>query len=251
MRVTVRRGMRRGVAIAAGMVLTTSVVAGCGSDDEGSSSDSSSEDGSDADASDEFADSSAEDIIAAAQEAIEGAESFRVAGEIEDDGDTVEVDLMLDEAGDCTGEMTLASVGSLQIVGVDGSYWVNGDADFWTAAAGDPAAASLFADKWVVDAEQDFAEVCDIETFRDDESDGDVEDAEKGDVTEVDGEEAVEVTFTDDEGESVTASVLTSEPHYLVKLEGETGAFTLSDFDEPVDAEEPPADEVLDPSTLG
>ncbi|MDF9716504.1 hypothetical protein INN71_11825 [Nocardioides sp. ChNu-153] len=249
MRVTVRRGVRRGVAIAAGMVLTTSVVAGCGGD-EGSGGDDSSGGGSD-DSAEEFADSSAEDIIAAAQEAVEGAESFRVAGEIEEDGDTVEVDLMVDEAGDCTGEMTLGSVGGLQIVGVDGSYWVKGDAEFWTAAAGDPAAAAVFADKWVVDAEQDFAEVCDIETFRDYESDGDVESPEKGDVTEVDGEEAVEVTFTDDDGETATISVLTSEPHYLVQLERETGAFTLSDFDEPVDAEEPPADEVFDPSTLG
>jgi hypothetical protein len=64
----------------------------------------------------------------------------------------------------------------------------------------------------------------------------------------------VELTGTSDEGDITHAWVATEGKHHILKLEGEgdePGSLTFSGFDEPVDADAPPADEVVDLSQQG
>ncbi|WP_447644696.1 hypothetical protein [Nocardioides zeae] len=251
MRLTTRRGVRRGAALLGSAVLATTVLAGCGDDsdsDNGNDDDSSENAGDD----DPFADADGQGVIDAGFAALEDAESFRVAGSVEEDGERAEIDLQLDTEGNCTGSVSAGDDGEFEVLGVDGSYWLRAGADFWTSSTGSAEAAALLADKWVPDEAGDFAEICTVESLLETFDDRELDDAEKGDVVDTDEGEAQEVTGKDDDGDELTVHVLTSDPTYLVGFSSEQyGEVTISEFGEPVETEEPPADEVLDPAALG
>ncbi|WP_028474135.1 hypothetical protein [Nocardioides alkalitolerans] len=253
---TMRRGARRTVAIAAGAVLATSMLAACGSDDNGddaadgeSSSTEETEGGSALD------DMSAEEIYDAALEATSGSSSVRLVGSIDGDGQAIEMDIALG-TDSCDGSMTISGL-TIDLLGVDGEYWFRGDDAFWASQSDgtpeDQALLDLVSGMWVPDTEGEFSEFCNIDSFFGDQDDEDrPTDFAKGDTTEVDGQAAQEISWTTSEGDDVTAAVATEEPYYYLQLEqGDNGTIAFSEFDEDLDVEAPPADEVLDPSQLG
>lgn len=253
MRNTTRRGVRRALALAGTAALATTVLVGCGgdSDSDGGDGDGGGDASSEAD-EDPFADLDGQEVIDAGFEALEGAESFRVTGSLEEDGELAEIDLALDTDGNCTGSVSTDTTGEFEVLGVDGSYWLRAGADFWEATTGTPEAAQLFADLWVVDESGDFAEICTIEGLLDSFDDRELDEAEKGDVVDTDEGEAIEVTGLNDDGDELTVHVLTADPTYLVGFESDAyGEMQITEFDEPVETEEPPADEILDPAALG
>ena len=77
---------------------------------------------------------------------------------------------------------------------------------------------------------------------------------EKGEVADVDGTQAIAVTSSSDEGDSVGYVAVDGE-HYLVKVEvtegDEPGAITFSDFDAEVPAEAPPEADTVNLDELG
>lgn len=224
-----------GVAVAAALT-------GCGGDDgDGGSSDSG-----------DFAEQSPTKIVDAATEAMTGLESLRITGDMTSEGQQASIDVQLSNSGDCTGSLEFDQ-NKIEILGVEGDRWFKAAAAFWTGAGvPDPSAV---ADKWVIDAEDDFAEFCDVEDFVDglfeDDSDG------KYEVTgteSVDGEDAVVVDQTDSEDGLSTGYILVEEPHYLVKIEkegDEGGSVDFSAFDEEFEVTAPSEDEIVDLSQLG
>lgn len=252
---TFRRGARRSVAIAAGAVLATSVLAACGSDD--SNDDDASGDGSSSaeESAGALDDLSAEEIYDLALEETSDASSVHLDGEIDSEGQVIEMDLTLG-TDSCDGTMTIGGVG-IDLLGVDGEYWFRGDEAFWSAQSDgtpeDEQFVALVSDLWVPDTEGQFSEFCNIDSFFGDQDDADrPTDFAKGDTVDVDGTEALEVSWVTSDGSEVTAAVSAEEPHYYLTLtQDESGVVEFSDFGEDLDVQPPADDELLDPALLG
>jgi hypothetical protein len=226
-------------------IVIAAALTGCGSDGD-------SDGGNDDASTSAFADESAEDIRAAAEEAMSGLESVHLVGDINSGGSSITLDLSLSTAGNCEGDVSLDG-GALQVLEVDGNGWFKADAAFWEAQAAEQADAIIAAagDKWVVDTQGQFTSFCDLQGFLDGimQPDGE-DDFEKDGTDEVDGEEAVKLAGVD-----ATAYIAADEPHYILMLEGteegEEGTVTFSEFDEEIDVEAPAADEVVNLDELG
>lgn len=239
------------MAFAGSVALAATALVGCGSDDgdnDGDDGDNgSSESGSD------FADRDAQEILDAAEDATKNASSVHLAGSAEEDGEEVEIDLTLGEAG-CEGTIT-AQGAEVEVLGVDGEGWFRASDAFWEQQAGEAAAQilPLISGKWILDSEGQFEDFCSIETFfeGDDGESDERENLEKGDVEDIDGTEAIALTYVED-GEDVTAWVAVDEPNYLLRVTNDqAGELNLSEFDEDVTFEAPAASEVVDLNDLG
>lgn len=203
-------------------------------------------------AAEKFAEQDAEQITDQAREAMADLESVRMVGRLTQDDQDLAMDLAMDVDGQCTGTID-AGEGHAEFVNTDASY-IKGDQAFWEAAAGEQAVSivAVVGDKWAkVPSEAGFASSCDLDGFLTamGEDDGDTE-VEVGDLTEIEDEPAVLLTSTKD-GETTKVWVAAEGTHYVLRIvtEGDQpGEFTFSDFDEPVNAEAPPADQVVDVS---
>ena len=219
-------------------VLAAGTLAGCGND---------------------FADESVVDIQKAAVEDMKSLESVTLSGTLSQDGRETRVDLELNKEGECRGTLEQDG-GTAELIGVQDASYLKGDETFWVNSTGSEESAQqvlqVLGDKWaLIPPEQaDFASLCDLEEVLGDIDDEDMA-AEKGEESEVDGESAVAVVGEDDDGGEITAWVAVDDPHYLLKLEKEggeeSGSFTFSDFDEPVDIEAPAEEDVVDLRTAG
>ncbi|MDQ4051357.1 MAG: hypothetical protein M3237_01490 [Actinomycetota bacterium] len=222
-----------GIAVAAAMT-------GCGGDDDG---------GGDSD----FADQKPADIVDEATKAMGELDSLRMSGEMSSADQEATIDIQLSSAGSCTGSLSFDGTGSIEILGVDGDRWFKGDEAFWSTT-GIPDASPVI-DKWVVDAEGDFAEFCSVDDFVgglfEDESD---ENYESKGVESVDGDDAVAIEQTDADDGVSTGYILVEDPHYMVKIEkegDEGGSIAFTDFNEEFEVTAPSDDEIVDLSQLG
>ena len=222
-------------------------------------SDGSDGGGGDGTSADDFAAQPGKEIVAAARAAMADLESLKLAGSITADGQEIDLDIQTNADGDCAGSIGIAG-GTAELLGVGGDIWFKPDTAFWEASAGAQAdqIISLVGDKWVVVGEDDgFSEFCDVDELLEelisDEDDKDTT-FTKGDVTDVDGGDAIPVESTEAEDGASTAYVLVDAPNYLVKIEkteGEdTGSVTFSEFDETFEVEAPAEDDTIDPSAL-
>jgi len=204
-----------------------------------------------------FAEESPEAIGEAAEKDMKELSSVRIAGELISDGDEISVDMALSTDGDCEGTLGIQG-GKTEIRSVGGQTWMKPDAAFWEASAGEQAemVQGVVGDKWVVLGEgEGFSELCDLDELLDGVDDDDESKGENEGTEDVDGTEAVKVTGETDEGDPVTVWVATDEPHYILKMEVDTGeepgTITFSDFDEELTVEAPAEDEVIDLDELG
>ena len=209
---------------------------------------------------DDFAESPAEDIVAAAKSDMDELDAVKVSGTVTSEGDEITIDMQSGSEGTCTGTIAFGD-GSAEILGVDGGTWMRPDEAFWRTFAGASAEQVLgvVGDKWVVipEDEDSFNQFCDIDDLLDemlkDEDDGSTYTTTGTD--ELDGQDVVLVDNEDPDSGTSTGYVLVDEPHYLVKVEkteGEdTGSVTFSAFDEEFDVEAPAEDEVIDLESMG
>jgi hypothetical protein len=224
-------------------VATTAALTGCGSSDGGG----------------DFADQSAEKIESQVKADMKSASSLTMSGSVTDDDGETAIDLAVDTEGSCVG--TLGRDGAeAQVLSVDGASYLKADEEFWGSQGGAQASqlTALLGDKWakLPSGDGEFAEFCDLDNFLEqffEESDDDDPKMTKGDVTEVDGQDALELVSTEDDT-TTTAWVAVDGKHYILKIEREgddSGSFTFTDFNEEVDAEVPAEDEVVDLAALG
>jgi hypothetical protein len=208
-----------------------------------------------------FAEESGETITSEAEKAMLDLSTVRMAGNLTTDGDELDLDVQISTEGDCTGSITLAGGdASLEILSIGGDTWMKPSEEFWRMFAGPQADQVVEAagDRWVVlpaSEAEDFAELCDLDTFLEEMTkDEDGEEPQVGETEDVDGQEAVVVESETDEGDPVSAYVATDEPHHILRLEvtqgEEPGVITFSDFDEELDLQAPSDDEVFDLTQL-
>ena len=202
-----------------------------------------------------FADESVGTIKKAAISDMKTLESVRLAGSIEQDGGELDLDVQLNKSGECTGTIGQDG-GTAEFISVDGASYLKGDEKFWVTSTGSEESAQqvldLLGDKWalVPSSEGGFSEICDLDELLTELDEDKAKSEEKCEETDVDGEEAVEITSEDEDGGTTRAFVATDEPHYILKVEtkggDEPGSFTFSDFDEKLDLEAPAEEDVVD-----
>ncbi|MFC6285509.1 hypothetical protein ACFP3Q_06210 [Nocardioides sp. GCM10027113] len=204
-----------------------------------------------------FADQSAQEITDAAAEDMKALSSVRVQGDIQAEGQEISLDMRITTEGSCDGTISVMG-GTAEIRSTGDQTWFRPDEAFWQATAGGAAGQimSLVGDKWVVmpPEQADVASFCDLDELLDEVEGGDDNDVTKGETEEVDGEEAVIVEGETDEGDPVKAWVAVDGEHYILKMEveqgDEPGTITFSEFDEELEVEAPPEEEVIDLAQL-
>ncbi len=114
------------------------------------------------------------------------------------------------------------------MLSVDGQTWFRPSEEFWRASAGPQAdqIIEVVDGRWVVLGEDEgFAELCDLDQLLEEllEDTDEATTYETGEVTDVDGTEAVAVVSTDEDGESSTGYIAVEEPHHLLLIERTEG----------------------------
>lgn len=224
-----------------GMIAAAALLGACGGDDSG------------------FADQEPAEIVAAAERDMKALSSLRMTGDLVADGEEVSIDMTLSTDGDCEG--TIGQGGATaELISLDGTSYMKPDAAFWELFAGDAASMliEVVGDRWVMlpADEGDFSEFCDLDVLLDEIDEDETDRALEVEGTEeIDSRDAVRIATTTDEGDPLTVWVATEEPHVIVQMEvvegEEPGLVRFSEFDEELDIEAPPQDEVFDLAELG
>ena len=239
--------------------VTIAALAGCGggSDEEPAAEESSSSAEESETTSSFAADSTPPEIRDAAIAAMKQAKSMRIDGNVTAEAGEVDLDLSADREGNCTGTISVGGASPAEILGAGGKSYVRGDEAFWSGITGNEtqgqAIARQIGDKWALLPGEGFTSLCDLDELLDQLDEDADEQLTKGEVSDVEGTEAVALT-SEEEGETTTTYVATGEPHYILRVEKvggtEPGAFTLTEFGESVDAAPPAEDEIIDLSAL-
>jgi hypothetical protein len=208
----------------------------------------------------DFADQPPKDIAKAAATDMKALDSLRMKGDLVTDGQKIGVDMLITTSGDCQGTIEVTG-GSAQILSSGGQAYMKPDKAFWESQAPGQAAQieAVVGDKWVViPSTSGLDAACDLSKLLDgiDEPSSDPSDAPTSATSDsVDGQDAVKLEGKDNDGKPVTAWVATDDPHYILKMEvtqgDEPGTITFTDFNETVEVQPPPTDQVIDLRKLG
>jgi hypothetical protein len=176
-------------------------------------------------------------------------------GDVTSSGKKIHVDLRTSTAGQCQGSFTIGK-GTAQILASGGKAWMKPDHAFWEQQA--PAQAAqveqLVGDKWVsIPLSSGLSEVCDLDnllTKLTPSSDKEAQDTKVIGTTQVGGTDAVQVQGASEQGDTVSAWVAITDPHYVLELEvvdgSSPGTLTFSEFDTPLDITTPAPGQVAD-----
>lgn len=204
-----------------------------------------------------------EEIADRAQQALMDATSMRMTTLGDPGALGVSLNLHMDKEGSCEGSVTQAGGGGTVelMIRQDDEVWMKPDTAFWQSQleVQDQAAISLLDGSWLyghtTDPEMEqIAGTCSLMGLQADMGEDDGGDGapdEVGPETEYNGTPALTLSGPDEEGNQVTMLIATEGEPYplLITTEGEGGTASeveLSQFNEPVALEEPPADQVLD-----
>ncbi len=238
------RNSKVAIAVATASV-SVALLAGCGGGSGGGS--------------EPFEGQSADDIAAKAVEATRKAESMHVKGDNRlKDGSTVTIDVSVDQRKNCQGTIGAGET-TAEVRHTEATLYLRGDEQYWeNALKQQPGAARKMApklqDKWVRMPANDATTtgVCDKQGFvaAMDEDKSERQGMKRGDTTEVDGEEALKLTKKNSAGETLALYVATKGEPYILKTTTEggenPGSVTFSDYDKPVEPEQPPAGQTVD-----
>lgn len=253
-----KRRLQMAAAAAAGLLALTA----CGSDEDSSSegpNGQESTDGATGEAGESLASLPPEEIADRAQRALQSVTSLRMRTLGDPEAAGIGLDLHMDREGSCEGSVTQGGAGSVDLlVRKDDEVWMKPDTAFWQSqlAVTDQAALSLLDGSYLYGHTSDpemsqMAGTCSLTALQAnmDSDDGSGGPDSVGPETEYNGVPVVTLTGPDDEGNEVTMLVATEgEPYPLLVTTVENGSETeieLSRFNEPVQFDEPPADQVL------
>ncbi|WP_455359022.1 hypothetical protein [Streptomyces sp. SYSU K21746] len=214
---------------------------------------------------DPFEGLSADEIAQKAVDTTKSATSLRIAGNGKSDGDMMEVDLAVDKEGACVGKMVVKG-GTAEILQVDNVKYMKGNEAFWRASLGSERSAGqtegvieLVKGRWFKmpnDKSGDMAGLCDFKAMI---TDMDEDKSERKGMTraadaDVNGQPAATLVKEQSGGKMLTLYVAKEgEPYILKTVEvggDEPGTLFFSDYNKPVVATPPPAEQVIDPKKL-
>ncbi|MFJ4678645.1 hypothetical protein [Kitasatospora sp. NPDC088783] len=190
--------------------------------------------------------------------------SVKADFQVQDSDGDISGDVASDSEGNCAGTIAIKDKGKAEILRTGGKVWLKPDADFIKVVVpgANTSVANLIAGKWLTssktgDLADGFGEFCDMSLqllkkagLNDDgtpENDG-----TKGGTKQVGGVEAVVLRVKSKEsGDPLEVAIANEgEAHLLSMVSGETGSMQFSDFDAPVRAAVPAADQIVDLDAL-
>jgi len=227
----------------------TLVVAACGSDNESSGDTATAPSAQ----SGGVADQSAEQILAAAKDALASAESVRVSGNMSEGGSTIGLNLALDADAGGAGTVTIDGQ-LLELIVTPDTAYLKGDDAFYTSF-GLEGAAQLLAGKWLA-MPADSPDAAELVQFADIESLAGILEAEgtisKGESNTINGVGAISLI---DEGaaDNGVLWVATEGAAYPLRVnagDDPSQAVDFTAYGEPVEVTAPPSDQVVDLAQL-
>ncbi|MGC5322531.1 hypothetical protein ACPXB5_27805 [Micromonospora arida] len=229
---TVRRGMVAVVAMA--------LLAGCGDGDGGQSAPAAPADNG-------VAALAPNEALQRSTTAVRNAKSYRLAGDIDTDGQKMTLDFKM-TGSDLAGQVS-TDEGTVELLSVAGQQYIRPDEKFWVKNVGAKASGEmvkLMGDKWAkVSKKDEFTRLFNVANV--DELLKPEGTMTKGEAKEIDGVKTVGLVDGDKDGTLYIAT--TGEP-YPVRMEGgqdAAGQITFSDFGATFDElKAPPANQVVD-----
>lgn len=207
-----------------------------------------------------FAGQSADAVADKATKTTKAADSVRMAGTVEEQGQPVEIDVRVDTKDACTGTMS-GQGATAEVIETGGKKYVKGNKTFWAASLkGQPGAEKVIAQldgKWVKTPTSDASmqDICDKRAFLAalDKDKSERQGMKKSGTATVGGKEAI-VLKKKDGAETFTLYVATEGKPYLLKFATtggkNPGSMTFSDYGKPVEATAPPGGQTVDPKKL-
>lgn len=223
---------RRGTALLACLVLAGIGLLGCGEDQP---------------ATPGIEEGSADEILTKARAAAKAASSFRMAGEVREQGDTVALDLQFLRDKGVTGKVTVQGM-TFEVLVVDKTAYLKADRATWEKA-GAGQGAQILVGKYIKLSSNtsgfgEIMEVADPQKLLDQAltPEGTVV---KTDVKEVNGVSAI--GLADQDSKDGTLYVATEGEPYPIRVESATGqgSVDFSAWNDPVELTAPPADQVI------
>ena len=168
-----------------------------------------------------------------AEAAMKGLKSFHISGSMTDSGQTIGLDLVVENSGPGGGRMTIDG-SSFQLVVNGSKIYFKGDQSFWQKAGGvNASVAGLLANKWVTGVPsssdlQSLAQLTNVNSFVSGLASGSdsTPTGTKGSVTTFDGQSALPIRSSDG-----TAYVATTGRPYLLGFKGGSqGSLTFDEF---------------------
>jgi hypothetical protein len=192
------------------------------------------------------------DALASSREALRAASSVQIAGTVFDSGSPIRLDLTLAAGNDSKGTLTINN-NDVQLIKVDQTVFVKGDADFLKKYAGnDPAVLNKLNGKWLkIPSTTDF-DAFTLDGFAGLLKGGTGTSAVNSAVTQstLDGQKIVVVSQKD----GSTLDIANTGPAVPLKLDGkgkDGGTVTFADYGKSNPVTAPPASDVFDASKAG
>ncbi|MFF7632992.1 hypothetical protein ACFZB9_07545 [Kitasatospora sp. NPDC008050] len=193
-------------------------------------------------------------VLQQATTALQAAKSVKFDMKGSDSGQPIVVSMMLDTQGNCTGNASMGSQGSTDIIRIGQNVWMKPDTKFWTTMGGANGAqvAELFKGRWLAGTAsdpdlKDMADLCDL-TQLTSEMTKDNSSVTKGSSDTVNGQPALVLHVTDgSDGTKTDVWISAQGQPYPLQANSDSGDhMSFSNFGVPVNAQAPPADNVID-----
>lgn len=199
---------------------------------------------------------SAAKVVAETKADAEAATSLTINGTVTQHGETDVVDIGIERGQGCEGTVGLSGQGTVKLIVIGKTIYMNPDKQFWTVNAGSNAKAliALVNGRYIKVSASDknmagLADLCDLNNLLNQNT---TEAYTKGTVTTLDGKRVLVIKSSDGSTGYVTD---TSKPEY-VEVTAPKGAKSGSgkvivSVGAPVTLAAPPASEVIDGTALG
>lgn len=213
--------LRRPSAAVLSLVLVLAALSGCGGGSSGNG----------------VASKSPAEILAAAKAAADSASSVRVAGSTVTGGTPISLDLSLVAGKGGRGRLSQSGL-SFELIEIDGTIYINGSPAFYSHFAG-PAAAQLLHGKWLKASTSNasfagLSSLTDLRNLLDAALSSSHNSLTKVGTTTIDGQPAVGVKDTAQNGTLYVATTGTAYPLEITKNGSGGGKITFSEWNKPV-----------------
>jgi hypothetical protein len=190
--------------------------------------------------------------------------SVHVTGDVITGNQKVNFDLLMDKNQNCQGSATIDGTGAMDVVHTGAGTWIKPDDAFWQSMAAQqgkaqagPAVAGMFKGRWLTGGQDDpdlKAAVGMCGLLAGITGDPTKSGASRGGYAFVDGQRALVVDVTDDNGNGPTILYVPTDgqPYLLREVNNgpSPGRVDLDDFNKPLAVQAPPADQVIDSGAL-
>ncbi|MER5781154.1 hypothetical protein ABT104_05415 [Streptomyces mobaraensis] len=196
---------------------------------------------------------SGKEISDKAKTELKNAGSLRFKATGSKNGEQMNIDLAMDKQGNCAGTIATPTSGSAEVIKLGDKVWLKADEKMWTSKA-NPQAAELLKGRYVSGPTSDpklsgMTKACNLAAMQAQmgQDDSGTETIAKGPLTMVDGQPTVPIS-----AKGTTISVATTGRPYPLKIEDtkDKSIVTLTDWNKPVPAKAPPADQTIDITKL-